>query len=262
MKKYLIAVLLVCFLLLLPMTSWAAESINPPADAAVMSSSELLEKAKAGEAAALQLDGPLAVAVEDGAVYGCISTLYQTRFEAADEALWQQVGLERVQGVVSFADLTAMAKQLETYNQTAAEPVMLFSLLPQRFPSTFAPLPSVQAEWNAMAAVTGTECANALLTERVLTLDELGDGCYVGGIELDGEVYPLSAPEARCLSVATGTKEAEDLQSRIASFAQQVSPIQTGVLPADTTYDAFKADWLYDAAVPSEENFELWKQML
>ena len=85
---------------------------------------------------------------------------------------------------------------------------------------------------------------------------------YVGGIELDGEVYPLSAPEARCLSVATGTKVAEDLQSRIASFAQQVSPIQTGVLPADTTYDAFKADWLYDAAVPSEENFELWKQML
>ena len=31
---------------------------------------------------------------------------------------------------------------------------------------------------------------------------------------------------------------------------------------ADMTYDALQADWVYDSAVPSEENFELWKRML
>ncbi|MGM9602285.1 MAG: hypothetical protein ACI3W5_12000 [Faecousia sp.] len=249
-------------LILLASTAWAEGGVRPPADAAVTSNGELLSRAKTCDVLPLQLDGPLAVSDENGTVYGCISMLYQTWFEVTDEALWQQVGLERVQGVVSFSELTAMGKQLEIYNQSAKEPVMLFSLLPQRFPNAFAPLPSVQEDWDAMAAVTGTECENALLTERVLTIDALDDGCYIGGIEIDGEIYPLSEPEARCLSVDAGNEGAGDLQRRIVQFAQQVSPVQTGVLPTDMTYDALRADWVYDSAVPSEENFELWKRML
>ena len=251
-----------CVLLVIPLTASAAAGVQPPADALTLTNGELLSKAEAGEVLALDLEGPLALAAEDGTVYGCISSLYQTWFEVADDALWEKVGLESVQGVIDFAQLTALAEQVEAYNQQAEEPVMLFSLLPQRFPSEFAPLTAVQAQWDAMAAVTGTQSENALLTERVLTLDEVKAARYVGGIQIDGEVFALSGLEVRCLAVDAQAEDAADLQERIAQFAQDVSPVQTGVLSEEMTYDELKESWIYESAVPSEENFELWKQML
>lgn len=240
----------------------AAEWQPLPTDAQVVPFSELSNKMSSGDAVALTLDSnhPLSIVnKEDGAVYGCVSTLYQTWFEVADDALWQKIGVQRVQGVIDWNDLKFIAQAVLAYNQSAEEKIMLFSVQPQRFPNAFGAYDAIKADWEDMASVTSTQACAALLTERVMTLDEIGSGTYVAGIRIDETTYPLAKMEARCLTA--GEQPSESTLAQIEAFAANVSPVQTGCFFEDMAYDTLKAEWLYDAPLPSEENFDLWKQL-
>lgn len=258
MKKRTLLTALICLLLAAVPMAGTAEWTQQPEGVQEVTTVELTRLMHSGEAQALPLDAgdPLAVVGDDGAVYGCICKLYQTWLRVADDSLWQQVGLEPVQGVVDWETLTEMAQRVAAYNETAQEKIMLFCVQPQRFPNAFAPLASVKDEWDAMASVTGD--GPALLTEQVMPIEEIGAGTYVAGIRVNGEVWPLSKLEARCLTL--GAQADASSAAHIARFAQDVSPVQTGVLPEDMDEAALRAAWPYSMPVPSAENIALWKQ--
>lgn len=240
----------------------AAEWQPLPTDAVITTLSEFSDKNSTNNTLALTFDSdnPLCiVSEEDGAVYGCVSTLYQTWFEVADDALWQKIGVQSVHGIIDWADLKALSQAVLTYNQTAEEKVMLFCVQPQRFPNAFGAYEAIQADWADMASVISAQACTALLTERVMTLDEIGCGTYVAGIRIDETTYPLSKMEARCLTA--GDPPSESAQAQIQAFAESVSPVQTGCFFEDMDYETLKTEWLYDALLPSEENFALWKQL-
>ncbi|HIU16521.1 MAG TPA: hypothetical protein IAC49_08700 [Candidatus Ventricola intestinavium] len=237
-------------------------------EAQIMPRDGVERRARAGELLELDLpaSSPYAVQVE-GVVYGCEIKRYQTWFETAKESLWEAVGAERPQGVLAWEDFAALADAVRTYNAQGGEPLLLLAVQPQRFPANFALMddPDVRAQWEAMQDVVGPaeEGTDALLTERVLALDEIRSANYVAAITRGGAVVPLSGPEARCMAIERDTADVAAAQAEITAWAESATPAATGLLPPDMTYEQFCEEWQrsYPAAL-SQANFELWMQML
>lgn len=188
----------------------------------------------------------------DGVLYGYIRTQYQTFFET-DAELFHEVGLEPMQGVVTWEAFLEAADAVSAYNETHDEPILFAATLPHRFPNTFAPREDEQ--WARVEKVIGAEGdRRALLTERVLMFQELGAKSYVGGIVYEGKVVPLAQREASVIVWPKG----EEMPKKM-----DVQPAEeTGCLPEDMTYSEMKEAWSGYTMLVSEENFELWKQML
>lgn len=204
-------------------------------------------------------------AVVDGVVYGYGIKQYRTFFEVGDAALFEAVGLTAPQGTITWEALVNMAGAVEEYNQGSEEKIFLLKTLARRFPERCALMAQsdIKAQWDAIKSVVITEGQNAgsaLLTECVLGIESVGNGAYVAGIENDGEVYALSAPEMRYAAVR---KDAENPEAALAELLQEVkeaAPARTGIIPAEMTYEQFLSDWSVSMAAPSETNFELFKQ--
>ena len=204
-------------------------------------------------------------AVVDGVVYGYGIKQYRTFFEVGDAALFETVGLTAPQGTITWDALVNMAGAVEEYNQGSEEKIFLLKTLARRFPERCALMAQsdIKAQWDAIKSVVITEGQNAgsaLLTECVLGIESVGNGAYVAGIENDGEVYALSAPEMRYAAVR---KDAENPEAALAELLQEVkeaAPARTGIIPAEMTYEQFLSDWSVSMAAPSETNFELFKQ--
>ena len=204
-------------------------------------------------------------AVVDGVVYGYGTKRYRTFFKVNDAALFEAVGIKAPQGTMSWDAFMDMARAVERYNQQTGENVYLLETLARRFPERCALMAQsdIKAQWDAIKSVVITEGQNAgsaLLTECVLGIESVGNGAYVAGIENDGEVYALSAPEMRYAAVR---KDAENPEAALAELLQEVkeaAPARTGIIPAEMTYEQFLSDWSVSMAAPSETNFELFKQ--
>ncbi len=188
----------------------------------------------------------------DGVLYGYIRAQYQTFFET-DAEIFREVGLEPMQGVVTWEALLEAADAVSAYNEIHDEPILLAAALPQRFPNTFAP--REDAQWTRIEKLIGAEGdGRALLTERVLTLRELGAKNYVGGIVYEGKVVPLAQREAGVIVWPKG----EEMPRKI----EEAPAEETGCVPEDMAYSEMKEAWSGYTMLVSEENFELWKQML
>ena len=188
----------------------------------------------------------------DGVLYGYIRTQYQTFFET-DAELFREVGLEPMQGVVTWEAFLEAADAVSAYNETHDELILFAATLLHRFPNTFAPREDEQ--WARIEKVIGAEGAGrALLTERALMFQKLGTKSYVDGIVYEGKVVPLAQRETSVIVWPKG----EEMPKKM-----DVQPDEeTGRVPEDMTYSEMKEAWSGYKMLISEENFELWKQML
>lgn len=231
------------------------------ADIVQMVSDGIQSAAQKGELLPLDLSGTDLSAVEvDGVVYGCEIKLFQTWLEAADAETWQTVGLEQPQGTLTWEALLQMAAMVEKHNQENNDDLLLIAMPEGRF-SQCVIWADKEAERLQKVASEEHEERKALLTERVLSIEEVGAKRYVTGIEYDGQMIALAKREARCLALNADAKDAKGAQAELITRAQKEDPLVTGIFPEEMTYEQLEAQWPWNLAQPSEENMALWKQM-
>lgn len=236
-------------------------------DIAQMTWGQLQREARAGELLPLHLPASsLAAADVDGTVYGCEILRFQTWFQTADAPLWEAVGIEQPDGVITWTTMMDMAQAVARYNQGSDSPVFLLAIQPHRFPSTFAmmELEGVREQWDSIQQVicSSEPGVNALMVEKVLPIQDIGSKNYVVGIELQDRVYPLARIESRYLTIPKNAKDAPAAQAHIMDAAGS-SPVHTGIIPDDMTYVQFceERSQITNTQPPSEKNFEMWKLM-
>ena len=204
-------------------------------------------------------------AVVDGVVYGYGTKRYRTFFKVNDAALFEAVGIKAPQGTMSWDAFMDMARAVERYNQQTGENVYLLETLDQRFPEGCALLAKgdVRAQWDAVKPLVceaGQEENRALLTECSVSIESVGSSDYVAGIESEGVVYPLAEPEMRYVAIRRDEETSEEDPEKLLFEAREAQPAQTGIIPEEMTYETFLLEWNLSVPVPSEANFELFKQ--
>lgn len=252
----LVVIVLYC---LMPLTSSAEESF------ATMPWIQLEREAREGILLPLNsLDSRLD-AVVDGVVYGYGIKLFQTWFEVGDDSLFEVVGLSRPQGTITWSEFMNMAEAVEKYNQENEETVWLLATLNQRFPNTF-PLMNqsdIQKQWEAIQSVVclnESEMNNVLLKECVVSIERIGNRDYITSIQNGDRIYPLAEPEMRYVVIRRNDAIPDSLVSELMNIVKEASPVKTGIIPPDLSYEQFLKDWTLNIPAPSNTNFELWKQ--
>lgn len=260
-KRWIIALIGVLFCLI-PLISSADTETAP-----MMPSYALLEDAvKDGKLYPLEALGESVDVIIDDIVYGYAVKRFQTWFEVGDTELWTAVGIKPLSGVLSWDEWVSLADAVALYNQHSSKPVWLLAVQMQRFPRTCALMENqeVLAQWEKIQPLICGEnekSERVLLTERVLTLNEVGYQDFVVGFEKDGQVFRLGEMETRYATVMRDAYDAETQKAKLLANMQNTSFAETGILPADMTYEACCKAWNLSLPKPSEINFALWQRM-
>lgn len=226
----------------------------------------LEEAAKEGLLYPLEPLGEQIDVVVDSTVYGYAVRRFQTWFEVGDIKLWSSLGVEPPSGILSWDEWVSLADAVAAYNQRSSEPIWLLAVQEQRFPRTCALMEKqeIRMQWEKMQPIIcafAEESERVLLTERVLTLNQIGYHDYVIGFEHDEQVYRLAEIETRYATILKDMNDPEALKDKLISEVQKESFAVTGILPVDLSYEECREAWNLNLTMPSELNFNFWKQM-
>lgn len=254
----LFAFMLSCFI---PLTGIAEEIVT------TMPWAQLEREAKEGNLLPLEPLGDDVDAIVDGIVYGYGVKRFMTFFEVGDASIFAAVGLTPPQGTITWTEFMGMADAVEKYNQQNTATIGLLATQAQRFPSTFSLMEQsdIQEQWDAIQSIVyvyseGKNENNVLLTERSVSIESIGNNIYVTGLQSDDTVYPLAEPETRYAVIRRDMDISAAARSEWMSSVKEATPVETGIIPPDMSYEQFLGNWNLSIPAPSETNFYLWKQ--